>query len=93
MPILVKNQNYINLEDMIFDYNKEKHLKDKSKNFCLICNDFNEALSKNIFYQLPEILIIYPGRKKRNKIQYYNKFWRKIEYKIKWSFRHQNRNV
>ena len=66
LPIFIKNnKNYIDLKDMIIDYNKKKFIKDKSQNYCLICNDYNEAVSKNDFYQLPEILIIYPGRKKQ----------------------------
>ena len=62
LPIFTKNNDKINLKDMIEDYSKEQNLI-KKNNYCLICKDYHEAKSKNVFYKLPSILIIYPGRK------------------------------
>ena len=64
MPILPKNDDKICLKEMINDYNRNKYLTGKSQNYCLICKNFYDAYSKNSFYELPEILIVYPGRKK-----------------------------
>ena len=80
LPIQSKNSKYINLNDMLDDYTAEKNLESngKSKNFCLNCNNFYDAFSKIEFYDLPEILFIYPGRKKTG-----------IKYDIRIDFKEQ----
>ena len=62
LPIITKDNSQINIKDMIDDYTREHNLTKKS-NYCLICRDYSEAKSTNVFYKLPIILIIYPGRK------------------------------
>ena len=47
---------------MIDDFSKETYIE-KKNNYCLNCKDYNDGKSRNVFYKLPSILIIYPGRK------------------------------
>lgn len=64
LPILPKNGNIsIHVKDMIFDYCQYRNLYGKNKNYCLLCNGDYNAYCRNMFYKMPEILILHPGRK------------------------------
>ena len=50
---------------MITDYSRKIELTGNNKNYCSICDCDYEAYVKTIFYKMPKILIIHPGRKNR----------------------------
>ena len=70
LPVLLKN-DIIDLKDMINDYSKTSKIK--SDYFCSICDKKNNAYYKNIFYEIPEILIIHPEGLKDNHINFEEK--------------------
>ena len=55
---------------MITDYSRNIELNGKNKNYCSICDCDYNASSRNIFYELPKILIIHPERKNQG-IKFY----------------------
>ena len=76
LPIIIKNNNkIIKINEMLNDYSKKINLTGININFCSFCDCQYDAYSNIAFYEMPEILIIHPGRKKRG-----------IKYNIKIDF-------
>ena len=76
LPILQKYAKKININNMLEDYSRKIQLEGNNKNYCEFCDGEFNAYSRNIFYELPKILIIHPGRTNKG-----TKFNIKIEFK------------
>ena len=62
LPILQKYTNKISINNMLDDFSRKIQLIGRNRNYCSICKDEYNAYTRNIFYEMPEILIIHPGR-------------------------------
>ena len=65
LPLLQKYNNSITINNMLDDYSRDIQLTGNNKNYCLFCEGDYDAYCRNTFYEMPEILIIHPGRENK----------------------------